>query len=324
MFDASHGEQFDMDDAQNGLKLVCDMVNASTRFVVRINYDAPLDESTLNGVDVLVIADPDVSNPFGESEFSGIAEMLANGSSLFLLGDPAISQESEYWDEALMQDMGDNLAMNRLMDGINMTGVRFSVNETNTDVWSDTMFDYTRALNDTYPWMMRFDAEAWDSTHPIFRNINELFIMTATLKPVDLPSGIASGYDTTFAQYRDGPLSWANYSFPNMTLDAFEEAPLSYSAINGTFPSWLSAFTFGESRVVVAGSTIMFTGRTIDMPEADLTWFSAGDNARLFFNIIDWLSYGFVQAPGAIEPILIISTVILAVGAAYYLLKKIR
>jgi hypothetical protein len=223
-----------------------------------------------------------------------------------------------------MQDMGDNLALNRLFDGINMTGVRFSVNETQFDTWSDTMFDYSHALNDTYPWMMRFGAEAWDTTHPIFRNINDLFVMTSTLKPIDLDSGIASGYDTTFAQYRNGPLSWANYSFPNITLDDFAAAPLSYSAINGTFPSWLSAFEFGNSRVVVSGSALMFTGRTIDFPEADLTWFNAGDNARLFMNILDWLTTGFVEAPGAIGPILVISTVILAVGVAYYLLKKLR
>lgn len=324
MFDASHGQQFGIDDVSNGLGLIQEMVNASTRFIVKINEDAPLNDETLSDVDVLIIADPDLSNPFTQNELNGIAEMLANGSSLFVLGNPTISQDSSYWAEALMQDMGDNLALNRLFDGINMTGVRFSVNETQTDTWADAMFDYDHALNDTYPWMMRLDAEAWDATHPIFRNINDLFVMTSTLKPVDIVSGIASGYDTTFAQYRNGPLSYANYSYPNMTIADFEANPLSYSAINGTFPSWLSAFEYGDSRVAIAGSALMFTGRTIDLPEAELTWFNAGDNARLFMNILDWLSTEFVEAPGAIGPILIISTVILAVGAAYYLLKKLK
>jgi hypothetical protein len=325
LYDASHNQQYDAFDADLGLKLMLDAVNASTRYIVRVNSDE-LTDTVLNDVDILIIASPDDNSPFSSTEADGIAEMLANGSSLFLLGDPTIGQNSQYWAESLMQDMGENKAINDLLDSINVTGGRFSLNESDTDdFYSDTMFDEENSVfNASYSYMIQLDSTTWKANHPIFRNINELVTMTATLKPIGLTSGIASSYDTTFAQFKAGPLSWANYSFPNMTLSDFEQDPLSYSAINGTFPSWMSAFEYDESRIVMIGSTLMFTGRDLDHPDTDLRWFYQGDNARFFINIVNWLSHDFVEAPSAIVPMLMISSVILVVGLAFYILKKIR
>lgn len=324
LFDASHSPQFDAADADLGLKLMFDMVNISTRYIVRVHEDGLLDEEVLNDVDILIIAGSDSSSPFSNEEYAGIAEMLANGSSLFLLGDPTISEDSTYWPEGPMEDIGDNNALNIILDGINMTGPRFSINETETDYWSDTMFDYDYSINGSTPWVIQLDSTTWDTTHPIFRNINEILTMTSTLKPIDLASGIGNSYESSFAQYRMDVNSWANYSAPNMTIEDFALNPFSYSALNATFPSWLSAFEYGSGRVTIAGSTIMFTGRPIDFPDTELQWFYAADNAKLFMNILDWLSVDFVTAPSAIGSMLIISGVILIIGIAFYLLKKLR
>ena len=325
LYDASHNPQHDALDAEKGLKLMLDTVNASTRYMVRINTEE-LTDAILNDVDVLIIASPDENSPFTASEVNAISEMMANGSSLFLLGDPVIGQTSGYWSDATMQDMGENQAINTLLDDLNITGVRFSINETSEGTfYGDTMFDYDHpAYNATYPWMIRFDSTTWDANHPIFRNINDLYTMTATLKPIGLSSGIASSYDSSFAQYRPGPNSWANYSVPNITLTEFEQNPLSYSALNSTFPSWMSAFEYNASRVVIVGSTIMFTGRHLDYPSPTERWFYMGDNSRLFMNIISWLTDGFFEAPSAVVPMLIISTVILVVGVVFYIFKKVR
>jgi hypothetical protein len=325
LYDANHNPQHDALSEDTGLKLMIDMINASTRYIVRINT-VEITETVLNDVDILIIASPDESSPFSSSETDAIAEMLANGSSLFLLGDPTIQQSSRYWATAALQDMGENYAINDLLDSINVTGVRFSVNETTmNNRYSDTMFDYDNsAFNSSYPYIIKLDSTTWEADHPIFRNINELFTMTATLKPIELTSGIASGYDTTFAQFQDGPNAWANYSYPNMTLSDFEQDPLSYSAINGTFPSWMSAFEYDESRIVMIGSTLMFTGLGLDHPDTDLRWFYMGDNARFFMNIMNWLSQEFIEAPSALVPMLIISSVVMVVGVAFYLLKKIK
>ncbi|MFW9926732.1 MAG: hypothetical protein ACFFDM_08205, partial [Candidatus Thorarchaeota archaeon] len=117
---------------------------------------------------------------------------------------------------------------------------------------------------------------------------------------------------------------WANYSHPNMTLADFEQDPLSYSTINGTFPAWMSAFEYGSSRIVISGSALMFTGRNLDYPETDLKWFYMGDNARLFMNIMDWLSEESITPPSAIIPLVIASTVILVIGVIFYIFKKMR
>lgn len=324
LYDASHSPQFDAFDEESGLKLMFDMVNTSTHYVIYVHEDGLLDDEVLNDIDILIVAGSDASSLYSAEENAGIAEMLANGSSLFLLGDSAISDDSNYWPEGPMQDTGDNKALNTFLDGINMTGPRFSINETGTDSWSDTMFDYDHALNETAPWVIQLDATTWDTTHPIFRNINELVTMTSTLKPIGLASGIGNSYETSFAQYKRDANSWANYSMPNMTIDDFALNPFAYSALNSTIPTWLSAFEYGSSRVTIVGSTMMFTGRTLDLPDSALQWVNTADNAELFMNILDWLSEGFVTAPSAIGSMLIISGVILVIGVAFYLLKKLR
>ena len=322
LYDASHSPQFSATNDIEGLGLMLDMVNTSTRYIVKINED-PLNETILNDVDILVIAGPDKSAEFTHNETLAIDAMLTNGSSLFILGNPNIDQESSYWEEAVFQDLGENIAMNILLASLNITGVRFSINETDDDrFWGDTMFDYDTSLNESYPSIIQLDSTTWDTTHPIFNDINSIITMTSTLKPTGMSSSIATGYESSFAQYRRGPNSFANFSYPNMTLDDFEENPLSYSAINGTFPTWLSAFEYNTSKIVMIGSTLMFTGRLLDMPESEEQWFYQEDNSRLFMNILDWLSEGFTENPSAINQILIISSIFLIVGVAFYVFKK--
>ncbi len=55
MYEASHSPQFAADDADDGFKLMLDMVNASTRYIVRVNEE-PLNETIMNDVDILIIA----------------------------------------------------------------------------------------------------------------------------------------------------------------------------------------------------------------------------------------------------------------------------
>ncbi len=328
LYDASHLQQFAPDDEENGLKLMLDMVNASTRYLVKVHEGSPLNESLLNDVDLLIIADPDRSGEFEPSEIRAISDFLKNGSDMLIMGDPAIDQNSTYWSEQPFQDLGDNIAVNRLLDALNMSGVRFSINATEDRYWSDSMFDYEHALNETRPQVIRLDSTTWNTSHPIFNDINELVVMTATLKPIDVSCAIARGYDTSFAQYRKGPYSFANISFPNMSLAEFEERPYSYSAINGTFPPWLAAFEYGRSRIVISGSTIMFTGRPLDLPESDarseMKWFYTADNARLFMNILNWLSEQHIESPTAITPMLTVSSVVLMLGVIYYSVRKRR
>lgn len=323
LFDSEHSPQFSPTNEENGLKLILDMVNASTRYTVRINDD-PIRNTTLSDVDILLLAEPDRSNEFTRSEVAAISEMLGNGSSMLLLGDPAIGQNSTYWSDQQFNDIGETIALNVLLDALNITGPRFSVNYTETDerYWGDAMFDWNQTLNATSPWVISLDSSTWDTTHPIFQNINELVLMTATLKPLDLVSSIATGYETSFAQYKRSDFSMANYTYLNQTL--FEERPLSYSAINGSFPTWMSAFEYNKSRIIISGSAIMFSGRTLDIQGSQAQWFYTADNARLFMNMLDWLSAEFVEPPAAIIPMLIVSSTILIVGVAYYLLRKIR
>jgi hypothetical protein len=323
LLDASHSPHFAAGDATDGLKLMLDMVNASTRYVVRVHSGSPINDTVLRGVDVLIVASPGKSSAFTNSEAASIGRLLNNGSSLMILGDPAIAQNSSYWSETTLQDLGSNIVINRLLDLLNITGVRFSINATGGDTfWADCMFDYTHVVNKTSPWVIKMDSTTWDTGHPIFKDINELVLMAATLKPVSLVSSIARGYKTSFAQFRKGPNTFANTSFPNMTLEEFHKWPLNYSAINGTLPPWLSAFEYNGSRIVISGSTIMFTGRVLDVYKGTLKWFYTADNARLFMNMLSWLTEGFVQPETAILPMVAFSSVVFIIGVVIYTIKK--
>ncbi len=86
----------------------------------------------------------------------------------------------------------------------------------------------------------------------------------------------------------------------------------------------MSAFEYGNSRVVISGSAVMFSGLVLDIPGSESRWFYTADNSRLFMNMLDWLSEGFVEPPGAIDSMLTISLTILAVGAVYYTFRKLR
>jgi hypothetical protein len=325
LYDASHNPQFAADDEELGLKLLFDLVNDSTRYILRVHEDAPLNETILNDVNILMIASPDKTYEYENNETLAITEMLANGSSLLILGDPRIDQDSRYWSEASFQDLGENIAINNLLDSLNITGIRFSINVTEDEnLWEDSMFDFEHALNESHPAIIKLDSSTWNPNHPIFKDINELVIMTATLKPFDFPGIFATGYDTSFAQFRRGPNTFPNITYPNMSLTEFAERPLSYSAINGTFPPWLSAFECNGSRLIISGSTLMFSGRVLDMPKADDQWFYQADNSRLFMNMLNWLSEEFIESPSALLPMLIISSAILALGIALYIMKKIR
>jgi hypothetical protein len=321
LVDASHSPHFATGDASNGLKLLLDMVNASTRYIVRINTGSPLNDTVLQGADVLVIASPGSS--FSSSEAASIVRMLNNGSSLMILGDPAISQNSTYWSESSLQSLGNNLVINGLLDKMNITGVRFSINSTGGGTsYGDTLFDYTHAVNNSYPWVIQMDPTTWQTNNPIFKDINELVLMTATLKPLSLPSSLARGYKTSFAQFRKGPNTWGNISFPNMTLEEQNKWPLNYSAINGTLPPWLSAFEYNGSRIVISGSTIMFTGRTIDIPKATSKWYYMTDNARLFMNMLSWLTAGRITPDSAVLPMLAVSCAFFGIGIIVYVFRK--
>ena len=324
MFDAGHNPQHAADDETQGLKLMFDMVNASTRYIMRINEE-PLNDTILDEVDILVIGAPDRSAEFEQEEVISITEMLGNGSSMLILGDPSVDQNSTYWLELQFQDLGENVGINTLLDQLNITGVRFSLNEsTPGNIFGDTVFDYDHALNSSYASVIEFDQTTWDTTHPIFKDINSIVAMTSTLKPIGVASSVAKSYDTSFAQFRKGPNTFSNISFPNMSLADFTEFPLNYSAINGTFPTWMSAFEFDRSRIIISGSTLMYTGRLIDLPETERQWFYMGDNSRLFMNMLNWLSEETVAAPNAVTQMLMISSVVLFIGIVFYTVKKIR
>jgi hypothetical protein len=86
----------------------------------------------------------------------------------------------------------------------------------------------------------------------------------------------------------------------------------------------MSAFEFDRSRIIITGSTLMYTGRLVDLPETELQWFYMGDNSRLFMNMLNWLSEDTVAAPSAVTQMLMISSVVLFIGIAFYTFKKIR
>ena len=53
-------------------------------------------------------------------------------------------------------------------------------------------------------------------------------------------------------------------------------------------PAWLVASIVGQSRIVLCGSTRMFSD--VKPAKSDITWYQSKDNARLWQNIFSWLA----------------------------------
>jgi hypothetical protein len=60
----------------------------------------------------------------------------------------------------------------------------------------------------------------------------------------------------------------------------------------------------------------------LDVYKSTFQWFYTADNARLFMNMLSWLTEGFVRPETAILPMLALSSAVFIIGVVIYTIKK--
>ncbi len=101
-------------------------------------------------------------------------------------------------------------------------------------------------------------------THPITDNISRLLVFSACLDVEPETTIIGQCTNTSYAE--------------DTTGDKLCE----------TSPPWLVAFTLNSSRIILSGSSIMFSD--FKVPELNTTFYTTWDNAKLWRNMMLWLS----------------------------------
>ena len=226
LFDQVHLQFYNSERMQSAIN----SLNNTEHFIVFLNNQR-FTETSLLGVDILVIGNPDRS--FNIQELLAISEYLENGGNLFLLGDPR----------------GKSSNLNDIIDNAQYTDARFS---------RQVIFDEERNLNEIST-QISVSREELRESSPIANSIKEIVTHSIWVEDNDPNKVIATG---------------SNYSLAGLE--------------GSSQPAWLVASIVGQSRIVLCGSTRMFSD--VKPAKSDITWYQSKDNARLWQNIFSWLA----------------------------------
>ncbi|MFX1518575.1 MAG: hypothetical protein ACFFCD_01435 [Promethearchaeota archaeon] len=189
------------------------------------------------------------------------SEVSLLGVDILFIGNPERSftnQElfaiSEYLKNGgnlfLLGDPRDNPSnLNDIIDTIQYTDARFS---------REVIFDEEHNLNEISTQIIISQEDLLESS-PIANGVQEICTQSIWVEDNDPTKVVATG--------------------SNFSLAGLE---------GRSQPAWLVASIVGRSRIVLCGSTRMFSDTK--PAKSDVTWYQSKDNARLWQNIFSWLA----------------------------------
>jgi len=218
----------------------------------------PFNATNLVGVDVVIITNPGNESTFTADEAFYLRQYVKRGGGLFLLSNP-------YSTNGTLS--GHPNALNQLITKIDDMDLSFEDLEfwESTDQISDIIMDDYHNLNGTRSFLDlskdNFTNATIISSQPT--NISRVLVHTQS---ISAPIKIGEAY---LASYTEDVEHVAHLA---------EEIPL-----------WLGGTNESNARVVLCGSTIMFSD--LPLPGTNVTWTSHPDfdNAHLFNNTINWI-----------------------------------
>ena len=200
---------------------------------------------------------PNPRSPFTQEELSELAKYVQNGGNLLVMGD--IQYDDRHY--------GSPDYLNAILEAI---GVSNKVEFYGTNDKGDEIYDDTS--NDGSPWNVLVTKEYF-KPHTISAGIDEVYINSPSLIVYDETIVVATTDEDAYAQDTAGNVHQI-----------------------GNIP-WLVAIESGNSRIVVCGSSKMFS----DRQGTSEAFISLGDNEKLFFNIVGWLKGTVLAGPVKIE-----------------------
>lgn len=226
LFDQVHLQFYTSERMQSAIT----SLNNTEDFIVYFNNQR-FTETSLLGVDILVIENPERSFTFQERLV--LVDYLDNGGHIFLMSDPRSTISN----------------LNNIIDAIQYTDGRFS---------QHVIFDEEFNQNNIST-QISVSREELRESSPLTNGVNEVITHTISINDNDPNKVIATG---------------SNYSLAGLE--------------GNSQPAWLVASTVGRSRIVLCGSTRMFSD--VKPSKSEVTWYQTKDNARLWQNIFSWLA----------------------------------
>jgi len=254
LFDEAHGQWFNTSRMQT----VLTMVNTTIGSTMYVNK-SPFNATNLVGVDVVIITNPGNESSFTVDEAFYLRQFLKRDGRLFLLSNPYSTNETLSGRSSVLNQLLTNIDDAEL----SLDELKFWTGEGDT---ADTIMDDHHNVDGTKFFLELFQDNFTNSSvissQPT--NISRILVHTQSVEaPIDLGEAYLSSYAEDV----------------NKEVHLAEEIPL-----------WLGGSNQSEVRVVICGSTIMFSDLSLPGTNA-ATWASHPDfdNARLFNNTINWL-----------------------------------
>jgi len=252
LFDEAHGQWFNTSRMQT----VVDMVNGSAKTSMFVNT-SPFNATNLMGVDVVIITNPGNDTLFTSDEAFYLNQYVNRGGGLFLLSNPYNTNET-------LSGRSERLnALLSSMNALDFADLKFWF-DANQD--ADTILDDHNSINDSSGYISlsvdKFTNSTNISSFPT--NISQILIHSQS---ISAPIRISEAYISSYAE------------------DAAHVVHLA-----DEIPLWLGGYNKSDSRIVISGSTIMFSDLII--PGTNIAWISHPnfDNLNLFNNTVNWIA----------------------------------
>jgi hypothetical protein len=278
LYDESHGQYFNrtlMNGALTSLNsLLPQNVTPNIEIELLFNKESEFNSTNLQGIDLLILTNPGIKeeDQFTISEINAILDFVELGGSLFLLCNPLTQNEIV---------AGHVESINELLGSrnnkISSARVRTAVNTS----FSDVIIDDFQSTYENDSYLSLNYLERTEEFNVEEATINEtLFNQEVDIEEVLVYSSSISLGSEEIDSNRLG------IATTPVTSYAVDETYNIFRDPVHNFLTWLLAKEVTNSRVVLSGSTIMFSDINIEESNA---WINQLDNLDLWKNIILWL-----------------------------------
>lgn len=265
-------------------KTALDYLNQTSDFEVYLNTLEFTNVSNLLNYSLIIIGNPGPNGNFSSKEIEVLKNYTILGGNLFLL--------SNYYDVAdLTPDRnltGNAPYLNNLTQALNLS---YLFNDYDLHNQPPSVPGMPR-------WIVEIEDSSFKSFHPIKWKLKKVLTYTSGLNITQNQDVIATGHSNSY-------------------LENYEE-----NIINET--PWLVATQLTTSRIILCGSTVMFSDLNVTdelgKEYTGIPWINAVDNLRLWANLIQWVL--ITKTPNIFSIYIIITCIILAIGFSLYIYQS--
>ncbi len=275
LYDESHGQYFNRTLMATALDSLSNVTVQDPEVEIRINLlfqenGTEFNSTNLQGIDLLIITNPELDNEITSSERDAILDYVELGGSLFMLCNPLTQNENI---------TGHTDTLNDLLAARNnrLTSARFSSSD--DQIHSQVIID---DFNSTYGNDSFVTINEYNVTKSILTTNVDYFWQETEIDNVTIYSTpIILGNERP--DDNDNTVKLGKTPFTSYSVD--DEYNIYRDPGNG-FLTWMLSKNLGNARMVILGSTIMFSDYVIS---GNSTWIEENQNLDLWNNLLLWL-----------------------------------